>query len=44
VDHTQDIAILRPMIAPDIGVQLDFRVPGNQAGRRAPLQHIRTRA
>ena len=23
VDHEQDIAILRPMIAPDIGVQLD---------------------
>lgn len=23
VDHDQDIAILRPMIAPDIGVQLD---------------------
>jgi hypothetical protein len=23
VDHKQDIAILRPMIAPDIGVQLD---------------------
>jgi hypothetical protein len=23
VDHQQDIAILRPMIAPDIGVQLD---------------------
>jgi len=23
VDHGQDIAILRPMIAPDIGVQLD---------------------
>lgn len=23
VDRTQDIAILRPMIAPDIGVQLD---------------------
>jgi hypothetical protein len=23
VDHTQDVAILRPMIAPDIGVQLD---------------------
>jgi hypothetical protein len=24
VDHQQDVAILRPMIAPDIGVQLDF--------------------
>jgi hypothetical protein len=23
VDHKQDVAILRPMIAPDIGVQLD---------------------
>src|SRR6266849_5346320 len=23
VDHEQDVAILRPMIAPDIGVQLD---------------------
>jgi hypothetical protein len=23
VDHQQDVAILRPMIAPDIGVQLD---------------------
>ena len=23
VDHDQDVAILRPMIAPDIGVQLD---------------------
>ncbi len=23
VDHEQDIAVLRPMIAPDIGVQLD---------------------
>ncbi len=23
VDHAQDVAILRPMIAPDIGVQLD---------------------
>src|SRR6266851_2816412 len=23
VDHQQDLAILRPMIAPDIGVQLD---------------------
>ncbi len=23
VDHQQDFAILRPMIAPDIGVQLD---------------------
>ena len=23
VDHGQDVAILRPMIAPDIGVQLD---------------------
>jgi hypothetical protein len=23
IDHQQDIAILRPMIAPDIGVQLD---------------------
>jgi|SRR5271170_2873218 len=23
VDHTQDVAILRPMIAPDIGAQLD---------------------
>ena len=23
VDHEQDVAVLRPMIAPDIGVQLD---------------------
>jgi hypothetical protein len=23
VDHQQDVAVLRPMIAPDIGVQLD---------------------
>ncbi len=23
IDHQQDVAILRPMIAPDIGVQLD---------------------
>jgi hypothetical protein len=23
IDHKQDVAILRPMIAPDIGVQLD---------------------
>ena len=23
VDHEQDVAILRPMIAPDVGVQLD---------------------
>jgi hypothetical protein len=24
VDHKEDVAILRPMIAPDIGVQLDY--------------------
>jgi hypothetical protein len=23
IDHNQDVAVLRPMIAPDIGVQLD---------------------
>jgi len=27
VDHEHDIAILRPMIAPDIGVQLDSGTP-----------------
>src|SRR5260370_30125834 len=32
VDHEQDVAILRPMIAPDIGVQLDSGPPKLDAG------------
>jgi hypothetical protein len=32
VDHEHDIAVLRPMIAPDIGVQLDFGPRHLEAG------------
>ena len=32
VDHQQDIAILRPMIAPNIGVQLDSGPRGLKPG------------
>jgi|SRR5437879_10818914 len=32
VDHEQDVAILRPMISPDIGVQLDAGPPELKPG------------
>src|SRR6266568_9448414 len=39
VDHEQDVAILRPMIAPDIGVQLDS---GPRELKRGTVLHCTT--
>jgi len=39
VDRTQDVAILRPMIAPDIGVQLDS---GPRELKRGTVLHCTT--